>query len=209
MPDVKHPIDRMETMPLDELTPYHKNPRRGDIDELARSLERNGQYKPIVVNLGRKTGRPLEIIAGNHTYAAAKRLGWDDLTVVTVDVDDVEAARIVAVDNRIGERGTNDDNSLTELLEYIQANSTDGLEGTGYDLDDLSQLYDSLEPEPGEDAPLLENGIVVQYAIIFDDEAQQGRWYGFLRWLKDNYEGETVAARLDAYLDGLGVASDE
>ena len=44
---------------VDELTSYHRNPRRGDVETIVRSLEVNGQYRPIVVNLGTRTGRPL------------------------------------------------------------------------------------------------------------------------------------------------------
>ena len=87
-----HSLERVEYNP-DELNPYYRNPRHGDIDAIAQSLEVNGQYRPIVVNLGRKTGRPLEVLAGNHTLAAARRLGWDTITATTVDVDDQGAAR--------------------------------------------------------------------------------------------------------------------
>lgn len=42
---------------------------------------------------------------------------------------------------------------------------------------------------------------VIQYNLIFDDEAQQQRWYRFTRWLKQTYpEAETVASRLDCHL---------
>lgn len=90
---------------LTELTPYHRNPRRGDVEAITRSLEINGQYRPIVVNLGTRTTRPLEVLAGNHTLAAAKALGWAQIDAVTVDVDDMEAARIVAADNRTADLG--------------------------------------------------------------------------------------------------------
>lgn len=42
---------------------------------------------------------------------------------------------------------------------------------------------------------------VIQYALIFDTEAQQQRWYDFARWLKATYAGETLAARLDEFLE--------
>ena len=76
MPDTENPVrvhptlDKL-TIRLDQLRPRKGNQRRGNIDAIAESLERNGQYRPVVVN--KPTG---EILAGNHPYAAAKRLGW-------------------------------------------------------------------------------------------------------------------------------------
>ena len=110
-----HALD-VERYHPDELRPYHRNPRLGDVEAIARSLEVNGQYRPIVVNLGRHTGRPLEVLAGNHTLAAARHLGWDRIAATTVDVDDMEAARIVAADNRTADLGGYDDDVLLALL---------------------------------------------------------------------------------------------
>lgn|SRR3982751_144913 len=43
---------------------------------------------------------------------------------------------------------------------------------------------------------------VVQYNLIFDDEAQQQRWYAFSKWLRATYpEPETLAGRLDLFLE--------
>ena len=61
------------TLPIGEVHPRKGNPRRGDIDVIAESLERNGQFRPIVVN--KATG---EILAGNHTYAAAPPITLDE-----------------------------------------------------------------------------------------------------------------------------------
>lgn len=121
----------------EELAPYHRNPRRGDVDAIAASLRRNGQYRPIVVNLGTHTGRPLEVLAGNHTLAAARQLGWDRIAATTVDVDDHQAARIVAADNRTADLGGYDDDVLLELLQELP-----DLEGTGYNDDNLTRLLE-------------------------------------------------------------------
>lgn len=133
-----HPLD-VERYRPDELRPYHKNPRLGDVDAIARSLEINGQYRPIVVNLGRHTGRPLEVLAGNHTLAAARSLGWDRIAATTVDVDDHQAARIVAADNRTADLGNYDDTVLLELLQELP-----NLDGTGYTNDDLEAILDEV-----------------------------------------------------------------
>lgn len=148
-----HDLETVRYHP-DELATYHRNPRRGDIDAIARSLEVNGQYRPIVVNLGRKTGRPLEVLAGNHTLQAAQKLGWTQIVATTIDVTDTEAARIVAADNRTADLGDYDTDALTSLLADL-----DNLDGTGYTDDDLDLLtnhtggplsLDDLEDEYGE-----------------------------------------------------------
>ena len=138
----QHTLD-VERYHPDELRPYHRNPRLGDVEAIARSLEVNGQYRPIVVNLGRHTGRPLEVLAGNHTLAAARHLGWDRIAATTVDVDDHQAARIVAADNRTADLGHYDDAVLLELLQELP-----DLAGTGYTDDDLSDMLDLAEGPP-------------------------------------------------------------
>ncbi|MFE7395226.1 ParB/RepB/Spo0J family partition protein [Streptomyces sp. NPDC057557] len=127
-------------VPISTLTPYHRNPRTGDLDSIAESLRINGQYRAIVVNRGTLTGRPDEILAGNHTYAAALHLGWDEIAVTHVDVDDEAAARIVIVDNRTSDLAGYD----TALLADILAELPD-LDGTGYDQDALDELLDSMD----------------------------------------------------------------
>lgn len=125
--------------PVSDLHTYFKNPRRGDTAVIANSLTVNGQYKPIVVNRGTHTGRPNEVLAGNHTLMAARDLGWPDVSATFIDVDDDQAARIVAVDNRSADIATYDDAVLAELLSGFGGN----LDGTGYTDKDLARLLDA------------------------------------------------------------------
>lgn len=78
---------------VDSLRLYGQNPRRGDVDSICESLRNHGQYRPIVVRAGTN-----EVLAGNHTLAAARKLGWAEIAATFVDVDDDQAARIVLVD---------------------------------------------------------------------------------------------------------------
>ncbi|PRQ11732.1 hypothetical protein C1Y63_04810 [Corynebacterium sp. 13CS0277] len=144
-----------ETHPLNDLHTYHRNPRRGDTTAIADSLAANGQYRPIVVNKGTHTGRPMEVLAGNHTLAAARLLAennpdderWHTIDCWVIDVDDEAATRIVLADNRTADLGTYNDDTLLQLLESIDHD----LDGTGYnydDLDDLRALAEDTLPEP-------------------------------------------------------------
>ncbi|GAA1353722.1 ParB/RepB/Spo0J family partition protein [Streptomyces beijiangensis] len=127
-------------VPISDLAPYHRNPRTGDLTSISESLNTHGQYRAIVVNRGTATGRPNEILAGNHTFKAAAALGWDQIAVTYVDVDDEAAARIVIVDNRTSDLAGYD----TALLADILAELPD-LDGTGYDQDALDALLDSMD----------------------------------------------------------------
>jgi len=123
---------------IDTLKEFEGNPRRGNIKELTESLKVNGQYKPIVVQKSTK-----QIIAGNHLWKAAKELGWTDITIVELDVDDNAAKNIVVADNRLADMGAYDEQALLDLLKEID------LQGTGYipaDVDDLLALIEEQTP---------------------------------------------------------------
>jgi hypothetical protein len=115
---------------VDQLVPYGPNPRRGDLSVIVESLQRHGQYRPIVVR-----ANTFEVLAGNHTLAAAKQLGWTKIAATFVDVSDDEAARIVLVDNRTADLAGYDDSILAELLSGLP-----DLDGTGYSADELETL---------------------------------------------------------------------
>jgi hypothetical protein len=122
------------------LKPYPNNPRKGNIDLIAKSLETYGQYKPITINK-----RTNEILAGNHTYEAAKKLGWATIQATYIDADENTAAKIVLMDNKTSDAGGYDDATLLGLLD-----SLGDLDATGYtdkDIKELQELYDAPEPQ--------------------------------------------------------------
>ncbi len=128
-------------VPIGSVKPFPGNPRRGDLPALVRSLEVNGQYRPIVVN--RRTG---EVLAGNHTLAAALELGWDGIAATFVDVGEVEARRIVLADNRTAELGGYDDGELAAMLQHLP-----DFDGTGWRPSDLGRLLDRLDRDESDD----------------------------------------------------------
>ena len=60
---------------IDSVEAHPKNVRQGDIGAISESLKAHGQYRPIVVD--KRTNR---ILAGNHTWKAAKSLGWTEIS---------------------------------------------------------------------------------------------------------------------------------
>ena len=124
-------------VPVGELKGYDKNPRKGNIQAIAQSLEINKQYRPIVVQQSTK-----KILAGNHTWKAAKSLGWSEIAVVFVDVNDEEAKRIVLADNRTNDLADYDGQILAELLRDLGTS-----EGTGYSASDMDALLKNLDED--------------------------------------------------------------
>jgi DNA modification methylase len=127
-----------------DLHTYHRNARQGDIGAIAVSLNVNGQYRPIVVNRGTHTGRPDEVLAGNHTLMAARELGWPTIAAVYVDVDEHAATRIVLADNRTADLGTYDEGALADLIRSLDGEYA----GSGYDGDDLDEIIATLNENP-------------------------------------------------------------
>lgn len=123
-------------MAIEDLKPAENNPRRGDVAVIIESLRANGQFKPIIANRRDNT-----ILAGNHTWAAARELGWSEIAVAWVDVDEVQATRIMLVDNRASDMASYDDFALLDLLRDVG-----DLDGTGYDRSYLQNLEVTLEP---------------------------------------------------------------
>ena len=170
-------IGALERADIADLATYYKNARRGDVGAIAASMQVNGVYRPLVVNRGTHTGRPMEVLAGNHSLMAMRQLAeenpedtrWQHADVYVVDVDEDRATRIVLADNRTSDLGGYDDEQLLELVEAVDHD----LDGTGYDYDDLDMLrqfaesapsLDELEEEYGE--PLEEdNNVTVRLSL--------------------------------------------
>lgn len=156
----------------DELTQFKLNPRIGNVDVIANSLRANSQYRPVVVNKGTYTGRPLEILKGNHTVQAIQELSerypdderWSSVDCWVVDVDEEAARRIVAADNRTADLGSFDEQILLELLQDLPDMDL----GTGYSQEDLSAMNEKLrEWEPQDNSSSETEG---------DDEEEGHDW---------------------------------
>jgi hypothetical protein len=127
----------VETVNIDYLQPYNGNAREGDIGAISESLRHLGQFRPVVVQ--RSTNL---ILVGNHTWRAAKHLGWKRIAVAWVEVDDEQAKRIVLVDNRTADLSGYDDNNLIALLTNLSS-----LDGTGFSGDDLDDLLNDVKSD--------------------------------------------------------------
>jgi hypothetical protein len=119
---------------IDEIHTHPSNVRQGDVGAICESLKAHGQYRAIVFQ--KSTGR---ILAGNHTWKAAKALGWTQIAATPVVCDDQQALRILLADNKANDLATYDEPELVELLKQL-ADTDEGLLGTLFDEDELDSL---------------------------------------------------------------------
>ncbi len=134
VPDGRFLFTNSEEVGIKVPKPHPMNPRIGNVDAVAESLKEHGQFKPIVIN--KRTGF---IAAGHHTWMAARKLAWDSIQVVYIDVDEKKHQKIMLADNKTSDMGTYDEKVLAEIL----AGMGDDLTGTGYTPVDLQDLIDS------------------------------------------------------------------
>lgn len=130
-------------IPLDELTPYPGNAKRGDVESIRASIRRNGQYRSLVVR--EVENGPLIVLAGNHTMQALAAEGNATARCEVIRCDDAEARRINLADNRTAELGGYDDAALAELLHELEGD----FDGSGWTEGDLDGLLTDGSPEVG------------------------------------------------------------
>lgn len=119
-------------VPVAELREHPDNPRLGNIDAIAESLDLNQQMKPIVAKADGT------IVAGNHTFKAAKKLGWTHVAALLLDMDDEQEKRYLLADNRVSDLAEYDLEVLQPMLsEMAEAGN---LAGTGFTPDDVDDM---------------------------------------------------------------------
>lgn len=129
-------MSEVQKVQIDSVEPHPDNARKGDVNAIARSLERFGQV-PGSVAVQRSTNL---IVKGNHTWKAAKQLGWEYIDVIVLDMDDATARAYLIADNAVSDRATYDEGKLLGLLGKSLAN----LEGTGFTEEDFEMLSEEL-----------------------------------------------------------------
>lgn len=148
-----------EYVDIHSLLQHDENANNGDLDAIADSIRVNGFFAPIIAQRSSR-----RILAGNHRWAAALRLGLQQVPVVWLDVDDHDGRRIMLADNRTARLGRDDPALLLDLLDDLHATDR-GLAGTGYEYDDYVALLNEIRPEP---APWVE-----QYPVQADPEPRK------------------------------------
>jgi hypothetical protein len=155
---MKHsPIRTTKMIRLDD-SKYQTHPansNEGDVGAITLSLDRLGLYRAIVIS--EETGN---ICAGNHTYLAAKSLGWTEILAHLIpNLSYEEEIAILLADNQIASLATHDQYQLLDNMKFL-AGTPQGLHGTGFDLDDLQTKMDELDTSgfgPDDEQPRLDS----------------------------------------------------
>ena len=190
----------IELRDVEELRPDPDNARvhsERNINAIAKSLDRFGQRKPIVV-----AGDV--IVAGNGTYAAARRLGWTQIACVSFPEEQAEQARLYAIaDNRTAELSLWDNRRLKAQLDLIG----DGLAAVaGFTWEEIDDLV-----SPSTNIPLTVTDADREIAAFY--AARAARSYMFrlpiaqydwaierLRQVRDTMGVESNAEAIEAIL---------
>ena len=152
-------VGQVSSVSVSSLIGYPTNPRRGDISAIAQSLKAHGQYRPIVVQSGTNF-----ILAGNHTFKAAKKLGWRKIKVTYIDADEETAKKIVLADNRLTDLAGYNEPLLKNLLQALP-----DVEGTGFTPAEVETLDRLIS---GED----KSSITDSKPLPSDPEVKIGAW---------------------------------
>lgn len=145
--NIRPELERL-AVPIDSVQPHPRNPRKGNVDGIAESLDRFGQMRPILVQKATNY-----VVAGNHTRYAAQKRGWTHIAAVVMDMDDDTALSYLLADNRWSDIATNDDAALLAILHELEIEGQ--LDGTGYsefDVDELEALLAELGDPDDPDA---------------------------------------------------------
>lgn len=164
----------LRDVPLKDLIPYARNPRRNDpaVAAIARSLEEFGYVKVSVL-----VDENMVMLAGHTTLKAIKSLKWTTVPEVT-KIDGLSDAQKMAyrlADNKLGELAEWDDATLLDELHELTIMDFD-IEIAGFDPSEY--LPESMRPGGGPSIEaarksLAERFLIPPFSVL---DARQGYW---------------------------------
>lgn len=125
-------MKKVETISIDQIIPYDKNPRRNDraVTAVTESLKQCDYINPIIVDENNV------ILAGDTRYKALKQLGKKKVQVLVCEgLTDEQKKKYRFLDNKTGEKATWNLIKLEQELE--------GLDLEGFDF--FNMAYDLTE----------------------------------------------------------------
>lgn len=132
---------KIEHVSIDTLKPSEYNPRRWPEDKIAslrESIRRFGLVDPIICNSA--SGRENVVIGGNFRLSVAKELGYTEVPVVHVRIDNLDRERelTIRLNKNIGEWD----------LDLLSAFDETFLQYIGFTSEELDDVFADLNPEP-------------------------------------------------------------
>ena len=104
-------------LPMNEIKPYWRNPRKNDkaIEAVKLSITDYGFNSPLILD------KDQVIIAGHTRYKALMELGWKDAPCVIADISPAKAKEYRIADNKTSELAVWDMDNLIPELREIQS----------------------------------------------------------------------------------------
>ena len=125
-------------MNVEQLVHDPSNPRKHNSDNVTaikKSLEEHGQVEPLVVQKSTKM-----VIAGNARLKVMKQLGYTEVKVAVIDVDDTQARKLSISLNRSGELATWNESVLAKHLENLALATDFDPETLGFSNREMNEL---------------------------------------------------------------------
>jgi len=154
-------------VPIDAVKPWDKNPKKHNKKAILESIKRFKPTQPILVQKG--TGL---IIAGHGRLEAFKELGYAEVPIIELEMNDAEARAYALVDNQTVIAGGWDDDLLLTTIQELK------VEIPELDLGDFGFKDKQMGKEKEEKG--LDFVPLFQIVIDCEDEEEQQRIYNEL-----------------------------
>lgn len=162
-----------------ELVHDPQNPRKHNSDNVSaikKSIKEHGQVEPLVVQKSTKM-----VIAGNARLKVMRDLGFTEVKVALIDVDDTQARKLSISLNRSGELATWDESVLAKHLEELSLAANFDPEALGFSNREMNELVaafggaiESLDFEDVPEEPVHQtatNNTTNDYSDDYDDDS--------------------------------------
>ena len=138
---------KIENKLISELKTHPKNPRKHPkelIERLKKSIQEYGFTNPVLVS------KDNQILAGHARCKAAKELGINEVPTLKLDFEGAKADAYVIIDNKLNEMSEWDIPILVDLIKEIEQSNFD-VSLTGFDEDEISDLFSNADVKEGKD----------------------------------------------------------
>ena len=131
---------QIEKAPIEALNNAKYNPRKdlkptdAEYIKLKNSVEHFGYVEPVIVNK-----RNMTVVGGHQRIKVLKDLGYKEIEVVYVDLNDTDEKALNIALNKIS--GDWDAEKLEDLLREISLDTEFNVELTGFDLDEIETMF--------------------------------------------------------------------
>jgi ParB-like chromosome segregation protein Spo0J len=116
------------------------------IEKLMAAFRRWGQTLPLLAD------RNSVVRIGNARLEAARRLGWERVKIVRLDLSPSEWTALAIADNKLHDDSEFDDQALASVLTALAAEDGDLAAAAGFTADELAALVGA-NTDPAAEAP--------------------------------------------------------